>query len=298
MRAAESLIPDPSGVGFASESARTGGAVDLESRRPTRKSDLVPSASGPAFAGAEARSTVPTIMTKPTVLVVEDDVPIRRGLVDALKYAGYAVLECDNGREAIGEAIESPVGLVLLDVMLPEMDGFAVLAELRRVAPTLPVIMVTARGSEEDRVRGLTHGADDYVVKPFSARELLARVEAVLRRSPERSSDVRGLRSEDVAIDLERREVVNGQGDVTSLTEREVAILRYLAISRGRAIDRSELLHHVWGINPDGIQTRTVDMHIARLREKVEPRANDPEVVLTVRGKGYKLGDRVEVDPS
>ena len=137
MRAAESRFRSVR-MGFASESARTGGAVDLESRRPTRKSDLVPSASGPAFAGAEARSTVPTIMTKPTVLVVEDDVPIRRGLVDALKYAGYAVLECDNGREAIEEAIESPVGLVLLDVMLPEMDGFAVLAELRRVRPRFP----------------------------------------------------------------------------------------------------------------------------------------------------------------
>ena len=236
-------------------------------------------------------------MTKPTVLIAEDDVPIRRGLVDALQYAGYAVLECDNGRSAVDEAIESPVDLVLLDVMLPEMDGFAVLEQLRRVAPTLPVIMVTARGSEEDRVRGLSHGADDYVVKPFSARELLARVEAVLRRSPERPSDVHGLRSGDVGIDLDRREVVDSQGGVTPLTEREVAILRYLAISRGRAVDRDELLHRVWGINPEGIQTRTVDMHIARLREKVEVHADDPEVVRTVRGKGYKLGDRVEIDP-
>ena len=134
--------------------------------------------------------------------------------------------------------------------------------------------MVTARGREEDRVRGLTHGADDYVVKPFSARELLARVEAVLRRSPERSSDVADFGWTTMPIDLERREVVNCQGTITSLTEREVAILRYLAISRGRAVDRNELLHRVWGINPDGIQTRTVDMHIARLREKVEPRAH------------------------
>lgn len=234
---------------------------------------------------------------KPSVLIVEDDAAIRRGMSDALRHAGYAVLECANGRSGVEEALESPVDLVLLDVMLPEMDGFAVLDELRRTAPTLPVIMVTARGHEEDRVRGLTEGADDYVVKPFSARELLARVEAVLRRSPERSSDVRGLRIDDASIDFQRREVTDGEGTVSSLTGREIAILRYLAVSRGRAVNRDELLHRVWGVNPDGIQTRTVDMHIARLREKIEPNASQPTIVLTVRGKGYKLGGEVEVVP-
>lgn len=236
-------------------------------------------------------------MTSSTILIVEDDAPIRRGMCDALRYAGYAVLECDNGRSAAVDAIESSVDLVLLDVMLPGKDGFAVLEELRRCAPGLPIIMVTARGQEDDRVRGLTQGADDYVAKPFSARELVARVEAVLRRSPERSSDVRALRIGDASIDFLRREFSGEGGTVSSLTEREIAILRYLAVSRDRVVDRDELLHRVWGVNPDGIQTRTVDMHIARLREKIERDAREPSIVLTVRGKGYKLGDRVEVVP-
>ena len=126
-------------------------------------------------------------MNRTTVLVVEDDTAIRRGLVDALTYAGYGVLDCDNGRKALEVALESTIDLVLLDVMMPHMDGFGVLQELRRTMPTLPVIMVTARGAEEDRIRGLGDGADDYVVKPFSAKELIARVDAVLRRSPQRS---------------------------------------------------------------------------------------------------------------
>ncbi len=236
-------------------------------------------------------------MSGTLVLVVEDDAPIRRGLVDALAYAGYETLECDNGRAALEMAVESRVDLVLLDVMLPEMDGFQALAELRRARPTLPVIMVTARGAEQDRVRGLTDGADDYVIKPFSARELLARVEAVLRRSPERPSDVRILRHDVHTIDLQRREIRRPDHPPRALTEREVAILRYLAASRGRAVDRGELLHRVWGINPKGIETRTVDMHIARLRDKIETDAAEPRIILTVRGKGYRLADSVQVDP-
>jgi len=234
-------------------------------------------------------------MSRLTVLVVEDDTAIRRGLVDALTYAGYGVLDCDNGRAAIEVALESTIDLVLLDVMLPHMDGFGVLQELRRSQPTLPVIMVTARGAEEDRVRGLGDGADDYVVKPFSAKELLARVEAVLRRSPERASDVTVLRAGDRTISLQRREVLRSGAEPQQLTEREVGILRFLAANRGRAIDRSELLRHVWGLNPRGIQTRTVDMHIARLREKLDDTADDP-VILTVRGKGYMLAETVQVD--
>ena len=178
--------------------------------------------------------------------------------------------------------------------MLPGMDGFWVLERLRRSQPTLPVIMVTARGAEEDRVRGLTDGADDYVVKPFSAKELLARVEAVLRRSPQRTQDVGTLRVDSRTIDLERREVCWPDDTTRQLTEREVAILRYLAVSRDRAVDRKELLHHVWGLNPKGIQTRTVDMHIARLREKLGDDPAEPRIILTVRGKGYMLSGAVQ----
>ena len=233
-------------------------------------------------------------MNRSTVLVVEDDTAIRRGLVDALTYAGYGVLDCDNGREAIEVALESTIDLVLLDVMLPHVDGFGVLQALRKAMPTLPVIMVTARGAEEDRLRGLGDGADDYVVKPFSAKELLARVEAVLRRSPQRASSVKTLRAGQRTMNLQRRELCLPGAEPQQLTEREVGILHYLAANRGRAIDRNELLRHVWGLNPRGIQTRTVDMHIARLREKLQDIADDP-VILTVRGKGYMLADAVEV---
>lgn len=231
-------------------------------------------------------------MRRCTVLVVEDDPAIRRGIVDALKYAGYGVLECGDGRSAAQTACGAAIDLVLLDVMLPGRDGFSILAELRRAKPTLPVIMVTARGAEGDRVRGLSDGADDYVVKPFSALELLARVEAVLRRSPGRPMDVRSLRAGSLKIDLGRREVADGAGSPLQLSDREIGILRYLAANRGRAVDRDELLQHVWGLNPRGLETRTVDMHIARLREKL----GESGVIATVRGKGYMLADSVECE--
>ena len=227
------------------------------------------------------------------VLVVEDDAAIRRGLVDALGFAGYDVLECDNGTEAADIARASSVDLVLLDVMLPGADGFEVLDRLRKDAPSLPVIMVTARGAEEDRVRGLKDGADDYVVKPFSAKELLARVDAVLRRVPEREFDIKWLLAGDARIDLDSGTVTRGGSDVR-LTEREVAILRYLHACAGRPVDRNEMLQRVWRFNPQGQETRTVDMHVARLRDKIEDDPSDPQIIVTVRGKGYMLSDTVK----
>lgn len=232
------------------------------------------------------------------MLVIEDDAAIRRGLADALTFAGYTVRECGDGRSGLATALETTPDLVLLDVMLPGApDGFAVLRELRSAMPTLPVILVTARGAESDRVRGLSEGADDYVVKPFSAKELLARVEAVLRRSPQRAGEVRALRAGPLEVRLERREVRGHDGVVTALSEKEAAILRHLAAHRGRAIDRRELLQSVWGLNPNGLETRTVDMHIARLREKLAAACmpTAPELIVTVRGKGYMLADCFEV---
>lgn len=231
-------------------------------------------------------------MANPSILIVEDDPAIRRGLVDALGFAGYRVIEAADGDEGLAAALESDVDLVMLDVMLPGKTGFEILSELKGAKPTLPIIMVTARGAEDDRVRGLIDGADDYVVKPFSARELLARVEAVLRRSPERPDDVKGMAYGELDICLERREVRCGE-EVRQLSEREAGILRYLAANRGRAVDRDELLHRVWGLNPRGIQTRTVDMHIVRLREKLACAANS--MIVTVRAKGYMLSDSVDV---
>lgn len=237
-------------------------------------------------------------MARPAILVIEDDAAIRRGLVDALAFAGYDVTEAGDGTRGLALGLETPVDLVLLDVMMPGLGGFDVLEQLRAARPTLPIIMVTARGAEDDRVRGLRDGADDYVTKPFSAVELLARVGAVLRRSPGRPTDIRSLRIDGRTVDLARREIVHADGTARQLSEREADILRYLAACGGRAVDRDEILHRVWGLDPRGIETRTVDMHIARLREKLAASDDDSPVVLTVRGKGYRLADGVEAVPS
>ncbi|HLP84979.1 MAG TPA: response regulator transcription factor, partial [Phycisphaerales bacterium] len=211
-----------------------------------------------------------------------------RGLCDCLKFAGYETCEAGDGQAGLDAAISRDVDLVLLDLLMPKMDGIAVLTQLRQSKPTLPVIILTAKGEEHDRVRGLKTGADDYVVKPFSVTELLARVEAVLRRSPERPRPVTKLEIDGRAIDFARREVrVNGVAEV--LSEKETEVLSYLASNRGRAVSRDELLQRVWGIDPRGMQTRTVDMAVARLRELLHDDANDPKVIVTVRGKGYML---------
>ncbi len=235
-------------------------------------------------------------MSQQTILVVEDDPAIRRGLVDCLSFSGYRVLETGEGQEALRMILGNALDLVLLDVMIPGMSGLEILPELRRSKPSLPVIMVTARGSEEDRVLGLRGGADDYVVKPFSSTELLARVEAVLRRCAERPDAVGHLFSDGIAVHLERREVIRASGESEVLSERETEILAYLAACRGRAVARKELLQRVWGLDPRGIETRTVDMHIARLREKLGDASSDARFVVTVRSKGYMLGESVEFE--
>ncbi len=232
-------------------------------------------------------------MSRGIVLVVEDDRSIRTGIVDALRYAGFEPLEAADGSEGLARAIEGTVDLVLLDVLLPKVNGFAVLEGIRKARPELPVIMVTAKGAEGDRVQGLEGGADDYVQKPFSIRELLARVEAVLRRSAERPTDVHSVRDARRFIDLHRCELRIGSDGALrtiSLSAREVAIIRYLAANRGRAVDRGELLHRVWGLDPRGLETRTVDMQIARLRDKLRcDGETGDEFIATVRGRGYML---------
>lgn len=229
-----------------------------------------------------------------TICVVEDDPGIRRGLVDSLEFAGFRVHACADGASARRTLALAELDLVLLDVVLPGLDGIQYLPELRAVRPTLPVILVTARGAEEDRVRGLRNGADDYVVKPFSSSELLARVEAVLRRSAERPSDVRALAFPGGSAHFDRREVVLESGETRALTEREADLLAYLARNHGRAIEREELLRSVWGLDPRGLDTRTVDMAVVRLREKLGP--GGAEIVRTVRGKGYLLGESAKVE--
>jgi len=225
------------------------------------------------------------------VLVIEDDAAIRRGIVDALRFHGYEPLAEGDGERGLEAAVRAEVDLVLLDVVLPRRDGFAILAEVRRLRPTLPVVMLTARGTEEDRVRGLKGGADDYVVKPFSATELLARVEAVLRRSAARPLPVATLSIAGRTVDFARREVRFGDGRVQELTERESELLRYLAANRSRIVTREELLANVWRIDGRGSTTRTVDMAVARLREKLGDDSEECAVLRTVRGKGYLLAE-------
>jgi DNA-binding response OmpR family regulator len=229
-----------------------------------------------------------------TVLVVEDDAAIRRGIVDSLEFSGYRTLQAATGRQGL-ELAMSGCDLILLDVLLPELQGFEVLAEVRRARPSLPVIMLTARGDEEDRVRGLRGGADDYVVKPFSTSELLARVEAVLRRSAERPHSVPAVTVAGRTLDFERREALLPGGERVQLTARESELLAYLAANPGRAIAREELLRCVWGVDPRRSKSRTVDMHVARLRERLGDDPDDAAVIHTVRAKGYMLG---EADPA
>jgi DNA-binding response OmpR family regulator len=231
-------------------------------------------------------------MAKARIVVVEDEQPIRRGVADALRASGYEVVEAADGEQGLQEAVRLGVQLVLLDLLMPKRGGLQVLAEVRKFRPGLPVIILTARGTEDDRVRGLKMGADDYVVKPFSARELLARVEAVLRRSVDRPAELPGVRFGRGVVDFQRREVRWSERERCELSETETALLSFLVAQRNRAVSRDELLTRVWGIGSEGVETRTIDMHIARLRAKLR----DPdgrhtaEAILTVRAQGYMAG--------
>src|SRR5215211_597662 len=239
-------------------------------------------------------------MPKARIVVVEEESAIRRGVSDALRLSGYEVTEAPDGAAGLREAVCAGVDLVLLDIMLPKRDGLEVLAELRRANPTRPVILLTARGSEDDRVRGLKMGADDYIVKPFSAKELLARVEAVLRRTLKPVPEIRTVKIGRGRIDLLRREVTWSETDRLDLSETETALLQYLVCNRERAVSREELLTRVWGIGTAGLETRAVDMHVARLRAKLkDPVGEDdqPDAIVTVRAHGYMAGPALSVEP-
>jgi DNA-binding response OmpR family regulator len=234
------------------------------------------------------------------IVIIEDEQPIRRGVADALRAAGYGTSEAGDGIRGLEEAVRPGIDLVLLDLLLPRRDGLQVLAELRKVRPSLPVIILTARGTEDDRVRGLKMGADDYVVKPFSARELLARVEAVLRRSVDRPPDIIRARLGHAVIDFERREVRWSADQRAELSETESGLLCFLVTHHERAVSREELLTRLWGIGPQRIETRTIDMHIARLRTKLRDPSGKatPEAILTVRAQGYMASpDLLPVSP-
>jgi len=226
-------------------------------------------------------------VARETILVVEDDRAILQGVEDALAFHGFATLHATDGRAGLALALSGDYDLLLLDLVLPRGDGLDILARLREVHPTVPVIILTARGDEGDRVRGLELGADDYVVKPFSVRELLARVEAVLRRSADRPQGVTEIRLPGAVVDLDRLEVRFDDGTAATLSAREGELLRYLAGRPGRVVGRDELLERVWKVNPRQVETKTVDVHVGRLRDKLRDADPGRPLIRTVRGRGY-----------
>jgi DNA-binding response OmpR family regulator len=232
-------------------------------------------------------------MSRGRILLIEDDASIRRGIVDALTFAGFGIREEGDGKLGCAAALQEEHDLLLLDLVLPGCDGLEILRAVRRVRPSLPVIILTARGSEDDRVRGLGLGSDDYVIKPFSIRELVARIEAVLRRLPPRAAWPKCLAFAMGTADLERREVRFRDGETAGLSERESHLLGHLARHADRVLSREEILETVWRLDPKGISTRTIDMHVTRLREKLRDNPARPEIIQTVRGRGYRLGPGV-----
>lgn len=229
------------------------------------------------------------------ILVVEDDAAIRMGVCDALELAGYSATGVDSGEAGLESLRVTTFDLVLLDVVLPGRDGMQLIGAIRASRPSQPIILLTARGDVHDRIRGLSLGADDYVVKPFNVGELLARVEAVLRRLPQRTSRPETIHLGDGwQVDFSRRCLqcrdstgVTSSATTIQLSERESELLRYLTACRGQIVSRDELIEHVWGLNPAGLHTRTVDMHMARLREKLGDGQRSHPWITTLRGQGY-----------
>ena len=224
---------------------------------------------------------------KARILVVEDDPAISRGLCDVLVFNGFAADRVADGTQGCDAALNGGYDLVLLDVMLPGMDGFSICREIRCRRPTQPVIMLTAKGSEDDVVTGFTAGADDYISKPFSLRELMVRVEAVLRRSGKTVGD-ESVCFGGVCFDGRTLEAVAGKRR-EALTRREMDIIVYLYRYKDRIVTRGELLTEVWHYKDASLETRTVDIHMLKLRKKITALTGGNGLIRTIRGEGYRL---------
>ncbi len=224
------------------------------------------------------------------ILIVEDEEAIRTGLSDVLVFHGYEVDCAADGNEGLDHALSGGFDLILLDIMLPGMDGFEICNRIRSQDRDQPIIMLTARSGDEDIIQGLSLGADDYVAKPFSVAQLVLRVQAVLRRSRIAVALDHELRLGD-GIEIDSRNLSGRRGgQALSFTRREVEILQYLKANSERPVSREELLTRVWGYARNlQLETRTVDIHIAKLRRKIEPDPAHPRYLLTVRGAGYRL---------
>lgn len=229
-------------------------------------------------------------MRQARILIIEDEAAIRTGLVDALVYHGFGVESEADGRRGLDRALSGKFDLILLDIMLPGTDGFTICEEIRKMDRRQPIIMLTAKTSDDDIITGLSLGADDYVAKPFSVAQLVLRIKAVLRRASSGFDSERIIELDArIRIDLEN---LNGRNDNAEIafTRREADILRYLHANSDRPVSRDELLNKVWGYDRNAaIETRTVDIHIAKLRRKIEPDPQTPRFLVTVRGAGYRL---------
>jgi two-component system alkaline phosphatase synthesis response regulator PhoP len=222
------------------------------------------------------------------VLFVEDEEALRMTVGDRLRNEGYAVECAADGDEGFEKATQIPFDLIILDVMLPRKSGFVVCRDIRQAGPITPILMLTARGQTSDKVNGLKIGADDYVTKPFNMLELMARVEALLRRAPSRPvAQTSGFDFGSIHVDLLGTEATR-DGEVVNLSAREFQLLRYFIERRGTTLSREELLKQVWGYSAD-MYTRTVDVHVASLRQKLEEDPKQPKFILTVQGLGYKF---------
>jgi DNA-binding response OmpR family regulator len=221
------------------------------------------------------------------ILIIEDELPMRTALQDVLAGEGYRVLTASDGESGLRRALAEKPDLILLDIMMPKLDGFALCAELRRLSNSIPILMLTAKGQVEDRVTGLDAGADDYLVKPFSTEELLARVRALLRRMQRKTNAPTTLTFGDARVDLIKQTAFKGKKPF-HLTAKEFAMLRLMAESAGEPISRERFLDIVWDYTAFPT-TRTVDNHIASLRRKLERNPNEPRWLKTVHGVGYKL---------
>lgn len=222
-----------------------------------------------------------------SLLVVEDEEKIRTALVDFLEFHGFKVVAAVDGLEAEQAVAGGRFDIILLDLMLPKISGEQLCSQWRREGLQTPIIMLTAKGLEHEKVGGLNLGADDYVTKPFSLEELLARIKAVLRRTDPARAVGQTFEFSDLDVDIPALKVRRKGKDI-DISKREAAIIQYFAANPNRVIDREELYKEVWNETMTDLGTRTVDMHIAKLRSKIERNATDPQIIKTVRGAGYK----------
>ncbi len=225
----------------------------------------------------------------PTVLIVEDESSILLGLEDAFQHEGFEVLTARQGELGLKLALQETYDLLLLDIMLPKLNGFDILKKVRTLHPHRPVILLTAKGQEKDKIRGFGLGADDYVTKPFSIKELIARVHALLKRAQRGPAPVEKVTLAGIHFDFA---AMTAQRNKTRLefTPRELELLQYLLTRRGEVVSREDILHTVWQYDMDAAPTtRTVDNYIVKLRQKLEKDPNDPHIIVTVHRRGYRL---------